>query len=389
MSNNETDPHSPVSKRARVHKRLYRFDWWREELKSPRHVVAPMVDLSELAFRMQCRKYGADLCYTPMINSRCFATSAEYRRSNFFTHADDQPLIAQVAGDDPADVVAACKYLEGQVSGIDLNLGCPQGIARKGHYGAYLLDYPDVICGVTSAMTANLTVPVSCKIRLVSTPNRDDRLQKTSDLIRRLDATGIDLLTIHGRTKEEKGVFTQAADWAAIKQLAELYRSSFPIILNGGIETYADVQRALSEVGVDAVMSSEAVLEYPALFAPDVVVSQEALALEYLDLAAKYKHACPKVEVRCTRTHMFRFLHGQVQAAGNEDLRDRLARAPSVGQIRQIVLDLAEREVSNVVDNRAWYRRHRKHESIKVDAEHVVQPVEAVEAVEAVETPEL
>lgn len=130
-------------------------------LKSPKFIVAPMVDASELAWRILSRYYGAQLCYTPMIHSALFADpkNAKYRLEQFDLESNeegspdlDRPLIAQFCSNDPQTFLEASKLISGtaespsnKVDAIDLNLGCPQGIARKGKYGAFLMDHLDLI----------------------------------------------------------------------------------------------------------------------------------------------------------------------------------------------------------------------------------------------------
>lgn len=127
---------------------------YREVLGSPKYVVAPMVDQSELAWRILSRLYGAELCYTPMIHSRLFSdhTNTRYRKEQFDMETGeegdpvlDRPLIAQFCANDPDIFLAAVKVLEGKnkVDAVDLNCGCPQGIASRGKYGAFLMeDWP-------------------------------------------------------------------------------------------------------------------------------------------------------------------------------------------------------------------------------------------------------
>eukprot|EP01053_Blabericola_migrator_P011907 Blabericola_migrator_1__11906@NODE_726_length_6713_cov_131_507824_g522_i0_p7_GENE_NODE_726_length_6713_cov_131_507824_g522_i0NODE_726_length_6713_cov_131_507824_g522_i0_p7_ORF_typecomplete_len145_score7_80Dus/PF01207_17/2_7e34ANAPC10/PF03256_16/0_12DHO_dh/PF01180_21/0_12GDE_N/PF12439_8/0_19_NODE_726_length_6713_cov_131_507824_g522_i040464480 len=123
------------------------WTFWKNTLKSPRIIMAPMVNQSELQYRLLVAKYGVDLSYTPMLHSRLCATDKAYR-DRFFQarpHGVDRPVVAQLCGHDPSTVVAAGKQIQAEVDAIDLNCGCPQGIARKGQYGAYLLSQPDLI----------------------------------------------------------------------------------------------------------------------------------------------------------------------------------------------------------------------------------------------------
>ena len=102
---------------------------------APRLVLAPMVNQSELAFRLLARKHGAGLTYTPMLHSSRFAADEAYRLENFDEHASDRPLVVQFCGDDPATLLAAARLVQNRCDAIDINCGCPQGIARRGHYG--------------------------------------------------------------------------------------------------------------------------------------------------------------------------------------------------------------------------------------------------------------
>lgn len=95
-------------------------------LGSPKHILAPMVDASELPFRMLCRRYGVDLAYSPMVHSRLFMEKEDYRRKVFTTCAADRPLAVQFCGHDPEVLLQAARLVQDQCDVVDLNLGCPQ-----------------------------------------------------------------------------------------------------------------------------------------------------------------------------------------------------------------------------------------------------------------------
>ena len=144
------------------------------------YILAPMVGASELPFRFLCRKYGAQLCYTPMMSSQSFATSSDYRKEYFGTanservHYADHPIYAHVYANTMSDFVAAAQQaLAMNCDGIDLNLGCPQRTAYIGHYGSYLCTsdtqthqhISDMLTAAAQAVQHK--IPITAKIRLL------------------------------------------------------------------------------------------------------------------------------------------------------------------------------------------------------------------------------
>eukprot|EP00913_Durusdinium_trenchii_P024503 g23002.t1 len=315
-----------------------------------------MVDQSELAFRMLCRRYGTELAYTPMLHSRMPGAPGVSGAQAAFV---DRPLIAQFCGDDPQTVLAAAKLLPPKsVDAVDLNCGCPQGIARKGHYGAYLLSEPDVIEGIVSTLDKDQSLRTCTSVKSCAD------CQDTLNLASRLEAAGASVLCLHGRTKEMKGQFTGPCDWEAIAAVRK--RVNIPLIANGGIQTFQDVERCLAATGANAVrgsrrgvMSSEALLEYPALFSNDTrCIYQDELALEYLELAKLYQ--TPHKQIKA---HMFHFLYAGLQL--HTDLRSRFGEAKGWEQINDTALAFQERrrrdrETGVAWPDKGWYLRYRE-----------------------------
>ena len=150
-----------------------------KSIGSPKCIVAPMVDQSELAYRMLCRKYGAELVFTQMFNANSFVQCHTYREENFQSCPEDRPLIVQFCGNNPKVLLQAAKMVEDKCDAIDINLGCPQGIAKRGHYGAFLMEELDLLADIVKTLKDGLKIPVTCKTRIYKSFERSIRLCET------------------------------------------------------------------------------------------------------------------------------------------------------------------------------------------------------------------
>ncbi|KAN0031751.1 hypothetical protein ACTFIV_005618 [Dictyostelium citrinum] len=308
------------------------YEFFRNVLKSPKKTVAPMVDHTFLAFRMLCRKYGADMVYTPMFHSKNFATCKTYRRDYWSTCPEDRPLVVQFCGNEPEWVVKAAKYVEDHCDAVDLNLGCPQQIARRGNYGSFLLDKPEIILPIVRELHKNIKVPIFCKIRLL--PNLDDTIK----LALQLQEAGCQLLTIHGRTKEQKGHNAGIANWKAIRTIRE--QLSIPVIANGSVLQYEDIDRCLEETGADGIMSAEGILANPSFFS-GLKIPIYQVAREFIDLTEIYK-----TSIHNTRSHLFKMLKDKLDVYS--DFRETMAATHTNQGFRDILTELETREKNNM-----------------------------------------
>lgn len=303
------------------------WEAWRR-LGSPKYVVAPMVDGSELAFRDLCRRYGATLAYTPMLNSKIFANDAKYRAEHFTTHSKDRPLAAQFCANDASTLVAAARHIENEVDAIDLNLGCPQGIARRGHYGSFLQDEWDLLTEIVCTARQQLNVPIWVKIRIF------DSVQRTVDYARMLEKAGADLIAVHGRTREQKGKSAPAANWEMIRAVRQAV--NVPVLANGNVRCLKDADRAIEETGTEGVLSAWALLDNPGTFVGDDGPSRMELAKEYLELARKYE-----TPMRMVRLHMFKMLRGRLDF--NMDMNEQVAKCRRFEDFDEVLSVLQER----------------------------------------------
>jgi tRNA-dihydrouridine synthase 1 len=336
--------------------------------------VAPMVDQSDLPFRLQCRKYGSNLCFTPMVHAKLFTQSPEYRKKFQLENIppEDRPLIAQVCGGDPETVLQAALLLEPYCDGIDINCGCPQQIAKRGKYGAFLLEETDDLLELVQLLLAHLSVPLSVKVRLLPAETRDESVEQSLHLYTRLVNAGVHMLSIHGRNRHQKGPTIGQADWPAVKAVVDLLGHRIPILANGSMANAQDCVECLEATGADGVMVSEAILEYPPLFLTPLQLQQQnlpprlgraQLAREYLDLCRTYppNKGGQGSGVKCMRMHLHKYLHADLQE--HTSIRTTLVASETYEDLDQIVthLQVFQKENNHNTETEvlSWYMRHR------------------------------
>ncbi len=230
------------------------------------------------------------LAYSPMLHARLFAESQKYRDQHFepirpasSSEADgpppepyldgnpqiDRPLFVQFCANDPAALLSAAQLVAPHCNAVDLNLGCPQGIARKGHYGAFLQEKQDLIYNLIRSLHENLPIPVTVKIRILDT--KEATLAYAQNVLK----AGASILTVHGRRREQKGHLTGLADWEMIQYLRDNLPPETVLFANGNILQPGDLERCLEATGADGVMSAEGNLSDPGIFGPVPEVGQE------------------------------------------------------------------------------------------------------------------
>lgn len=224
-------------------------------------LLAPMEDVTDPAFRLMCKRFGADMVYTEFVSADALIRSVSRTEQKLNISNEERPVAIQIYGRDTATMVEAARIVEqARPDILDLNFGCPvKRVAGKGA-GAGMLQNVPLMLEVTRAVVDAVSLPVTVKTRL----GWDDSHKIIVDLAERLQDCGIEALTIHGRTRAQ--MYTGEADWTLIGEVKNNQRMHIPIIGNGDVTTPQRAHECFDRYGVDAVMIGRASFGRPWIF---------------------------------------------------------------------------------------------------------------------------
>jgi tRNA-dihydrouridine synthase 2 len=263
-------------------------------------ILAPMVRVGTLPMRLLALDYGADIVCTEELIDWKFLKSI--RRENdvlgtvdyldksdgsvvFRTcQKEKDRVVVQLGTCDPERALKVAKMIEGDVAGIDINMGCPKEFSLKGGMGAALLRQPEKAKSILSTLTKNIKVPITCKIRVF-----EDE-EETLSLVKELVTTGIAAIAIHGRTKAERPQHPNRN--GTIRKIAE--NISIPVIANGGsreIEKYGDIIKFRKACGCSSVMIARTAEGNSSIFRKQGLLDLESVIVNYLKYAIDYDNS--------------------------------------------------------------------------------------------------
>lgn len=314
-------------------------------------LLAPMEDVTDASFRIVCKEFGADMVYTEFIPSDGLIRDAAKAIAKMRTGDDEAPIGIQIYGNNPEAMVEAAKMADNaaQIAGghgcdiIDINFGCPVSkIAARGA-GSGMMREPDKMVMITESIVKAVGKPVTVKTRL----GWDDNSKIIVELAERLQDTGIQALTIHGRTRCQ--MYKGEADWTLIGEVKNNPRMHIPIIGNGDITTPEKAKEAFDRYGVDGIMIGRASFGHPWIFrevkhylktgellAPMGVRERVDLAKRHLKLSVDLKGDV--VGVLEMRRHLSCYFKGLPDF---KETRIRLVTEPSAEKLIEILDGIA------------------------------------------------
>lgn len=223
--------------------------------------LAPMEDVTDIGFRLQCKQFGADMVYSEFVSADALIRNIDSTMRKLKVLEEERPVVIQIYGRDVPSMVEAAKIVEqARPDIIDINFGCPvKKVAGKGA-GAGMLQNVPLLLDITREVVKAVNIPVTVKTRL----GWDCEHKIITTLAEQLQDCGIAALAIHGRTRSQ--MYNGEADWTLIGEVKNNPRISIPIIGNGDVTSAAIAKQNFERYGVDAIMVGRATFGRPWIF---------------------------------------------------------------------------------------------------------------------------
>ena len=223
--------------------------------------LAPMEDVTDIGFRLQCKQFGADMVYSEFVSADALIRNIDSTMRKLKVLEEERPVVIQIYGRDVQSMVEAAKIVEqARPDIIDINFGCPvKKVAGKGA-GAGMLQNVPLLLDITREVVKAVNIPVTVKTRL----GWDCEHKIITTLAEQLQDCGIAALAIHGRTRSQ--MYNGEADWTLIGEVKNNPRISIPIIGNGDVTSAAIAKQNFERYGVDAIMVGRATFGRPWIF---------------------------------------------------------------------------------------------------------------------------
>ena len=311
-------------------------------------LLAPMEDVTDIAFRLMCKRFGADMVYTEFVSADALIRNVSKTQQKLNVSDEERPVAIQIYGKEVGPMVEAAQICEeAHPDVLDINFGCPvKKVAGKGAGAGMLRNIP-LMLEITREVVKAVKLPVTVKTRLGW--DADHRI--IVELAEQLQDCGIAALSIHGRTRAQ--MYTGEADWTLIRAVKQNPRMTLPIIGNGDVVTAEDCRRRFDETGVDGVMIGRGSIGRPWIFreVKHYLTTGELLPKEpftwYLDiLKQQVLQSVERLDERRGILHIRRHLAATSLFKGISDFKQTrvaMLRAETVADLFRIMDEIPER----------------------------------------------
>ena len=311
-------------------------------------LLAPMEDVTDIAFRLMCKRFGADMVYTEFVSADALIRNVSKTQQKLNVSDEERPVAIQIYGKEVGPMVEAAQICEeAHPDVLDINFGCPvKKVAGKGAGAGMLRNIP-LMLEITREVVKAVKLPVTVKTRLGW--DADHRI--IVELAEQLQDCGIAALSIHGRTRAQ--MYTGEADWTLIREVKQNPRMTIPIIGNGDVLTAEQCKQRFDETGVDGVMIGRGSIGRPWIFreVKHYLTTGELLPKEpftwYLDiLKQQVLQSVERLDERRGILHIRRHLAATSLFKGISDFKQTrvaMLRAETVTDLFRIMDEIPER----------------------------------------------
>ncbi|QLY40475.1 tRNA dihydrouridine synthase DusB [Hujiaoplasma nucleasis] len=304
-------------------------------------IVAPMAGVTNLAYRIILKEFGASLIYTEMISDKGLLYENKKTHEMIEVLDENKPIALQLFGSDVKSMVEAAIFIDqnSNCDIIDINMGCPVTKVVKSGAGSALMKTPDLAYKIVEEIVKKVHKPVTVKIR----KGWDHEHINAVEFAQGLEKAGAKAIAIHGRTKTD--MYTGHADWDIIKQVKNAV--SIPVIGNGDILSPEDAKRMIDETGVDAIMIGRGLLGNPWLIQQTVDYFETGSYVKDIDLETRKEYILlhlkklielkgEKIAVLEMRSHGAWYLKG---LPGASRVKSKIVSAETITDIQNIIDD--------------------------------------------------
>lgn len=306
--------------------------------------LAPMAGVTDMAYRILCKRQGCGLTYTEMVSAKGMHYKSENTEELLQLSDEELPAAVQIFGSDPKILAETAVNVEKRGAAIiDINMGCPTPKIVKNGDGSALMLKPELIGEIVKLVSSAISIPLTVKIR----KGWDEASINAVEVARIAEAAGAAAITVHGRTREQ--FYTGLADWSIIKRVKEAVR--IPVIGNGDVFQPQDAAAMLEQTGCDGVMIGRGAEGNPWIFRRTVEYLKSGILLpeptpeerinkimEHLEMVISFKGE--NTGVKEMRKHAAWYLKG---LPGSAHIKTEIFKLVDAASVKTLLMDYKEK----------------------------------------------